>query len=149
MNAASLVRPGASVVITADPTHAAVQALVRWDPQGFAEREFDARAAAHLPPAARVVSLDGSPAAISEIGTEFALPTGAEILGPVPLPHSLENQGVRENADPAHERVRLILRVPIAQGAALAAELRRVQSVRSARKSPEHVTLRVDPLELL
>ena len=38
-NAVGLVRPGGRVVVVGDPAHPAVQALVRWDPAGFAARE--------------------------------------------------------------------------------------------------------------
>jgi primosomal protein N' (replication factor Y) len=51
-NAAALVRPateGGIVVITADDT-AAVGALLRWDPAGYAQRELGLRAELQLPP---------------------------------------------------------------------------------------------------
>ena len=38
-NAVGLVRPGGRAVVVGDPAHPAVQALVRWDPAGFAARE--------------------------------------------------------------------------------------------------------------
>jgi primosomal protein N' (replication factor Y) len=148
LNAAALVRSTGSVVITAEPGHAAVQALVRWDPQGFAAREFDERAAAHLPPAARVISLDAPAAALEDFMDRLVQPHGTERLGPVAMPGAATDHPQREG-DSAEERVRLILRVPLALGAELAAELRRVQAARSAHKAPDHVTVRVDPLELL
>ncbi len=43
MNAAALVRPageGGSVVVVADGAQPAVQALIRWDPATFADREL-------------------------------------------------------------------------------------------------------------
>jgi len=148
MNAAALVRTGGSVVITAEASHPAVQALVRWDPQGFAGRQFDERAAAHLPPAARVVSLDAPAAALEGFMSQMELPVGTERLGPVPMPGAADEHSQREG-ESDQERVRLILRVPLASGAELAAELRRVQAARSAHKAPDHVAVRVDPLELL
>ena len=39
----------------------ALQALVRWDPAGFARREIDERVSAHLPPASRVATVTGEP----------------------------------------------------------------------------------------
>ena len=47
-NAAALVRAGGRVVAVGAPEQAALQALVRWDPAGFADREGAQRAAAHL-----------------------------------------------------------------------------------------------------
>ena len=138
MNAASLVRSSADVVIMADPTHRSVQALVRWDPVGFAASEFDERKAAHLPPTARVAALDGPPSAIDELIGQWQLPALAEVLGPVPIPDSRDD-----------ERVRLIVRVPLAQGAELAQQLKQVQGVRSARKASENVVVRIDPMNLI
>jgi primosomal protein N' (replication factor Y) len=135
MNAASLVKPTGDVVIMADPAHASVQAVVRWDPLGFAHTEYQQRTVAHLPPTSRVAALDGPPRGIDQLMGELELPDVAEVLGPVPLDEP--------------ERVRLIIRVPLAQGAALAKELHRVQSVRSARKVADHVVVRIDPLNLI
>ena len=61
--AAALVRPGpdgGTVVVVADAATPAVQALVRWDPAGFADRELAERAALRLPPGPRMASLTGS-----------------------------------------------------------------------------------------
>ena len=49
LNAAALARPGGRVVAVGQPEHPALQALVRWDPAGFAEREAAQRAEAQLP----------------------------------------------------------------------------------------------------
>ena len=52
MNAAALVRPGPEggrVVMVADAAQPAVQALVRWDPATFADRELAERARAAVP----------------------------------------------------------------------------------------------------
>jgi primosomal protein N' (replication factor Y) len=51
-NAAALVRPGGAVVVGAEAGLATVQALVRWDPAGAAQREL---AAARLPEGAQVI----------------------------------------------------------------------------------------------
>ncbi|HVB27110.1 MAG TPA: primosome assembly protein PriA, partial [Mycobacteriales bacterium] len=63
LNAASLVRPGGRVLVTAEPGLPPVQALLRWDPAGFADRELAERTALGLPPAMRVATVDGPPAA--------------------------------------------------------------------------------------
>jgi primosomal protein N' (replication factor Y) len=41
------------------------------------------------------------------------------------------------------------VRVPRAEGLALARALTEVQGVRSARKTPEHVRVQLDPLDLV
>ena len=99
-NAAALVRPagaGGRVVVGADAGLAAVQALVRWDPAGFAERELAERAELGFPPARRFASLTGAPAAVADLLAAARLPASAEPLGPVPAGEGTE---------------RLLLRVP-------------------------------------
>lgn len=131
LNAAALVRAGGRVVAVGAPEHSALQALVRWDPAGFAEREAAQRAEAHLPPASRLATVTGDPGAVDDVVTLLDLPEGTEVLGPVPD----GNQS------------RVVLRVPRAKGAALARALGEVQRVRSARKL-DAVRIQVDPVDL-
>jgi primosomal protein N' (replication factor Y) len=134
--AAALVRSaaaGGTVVLVADPGLGPVQALVRWDPAGFAERELADRLALGFPPAARLAAVTGSPQAVRELLELADLPPGAEVLGPVP--------GRREG-------VRALVRVPRAHGAGLAAALRAAQGVRSARKAAETVRVQIDPPDI-
>ncbi|MFA1547537.1 primosomal protein N' [Actinomadura chokoriensis] len=140
MNAASLVRPQAPVIVAAEGSLPAVQALVRWDPVTYAERELAERREVGFPPAARMASLTGSPAAIRELLADSRLPEGAEVLGPVPVP--------KAGAD-VQEKERALIRVPRAEGHALARALKEAQGVRSARKATEIVRVQIDPLELI
>ncbi|MCD6640907.1 MAG: primosomal protein N' [Nocardioides sp.] len=128
MGAAGLVAPGGQVVAVGDPAHPALQALVRWDPGGYAEREMAERASAHLPPAARLATLTGSAGAIADALTLLVLPEGTDVLGPVP-------EG---------EQQRVILRCPRAAGTALSTALLELQRVRAARKL-DPVRVQVDP----
>lgn len=132
MNAAALVRPGGHVLAVGDPTAPALQALVRWDPGGFARREMAERQSAHLPPASRMATVSGGPGAVDDALTLLDLPDGAEVLGPVPL----EGRGEPE--------VRAVIRTPRARGAALSAALGEMQRLRSSRKL-DPVRVRVDP----
>ena len=66
-----------------DPAHPALQALVRWDPAGFADREASARSEAHLPPASRLATITGEPGAVDDALTLLDRPPGTEVLGPV------------------------------------------------------------------
>ena len=59
LNAAALVRPRGAVVVLAEASLPAVQALVRWDPVGFAERELAERAELGFPPAVRMAAVTG------------------------------------------------------------------------------------------
>ena len=131
LNAAALVRIGGHVVAVGDPGHPALQALVRWDPTGFARREADERSQAHLPPAARLATVTGDLGALDDALHLLDLPDGAEVLGPVPL-------------DDQH---RVLLRVPSSTGAALSQALGDLQRIRSARKL-DPVRVQVDPLSI-
>lgn len=131
LNAAGLVRPGGEVVAVGDPTLPVLQALVRWDPEGFAAREAQLRGEAHLPPAVRMATVAGTPGAVDDALTLLRLPTVAEVLGPVP-----------DLRDP--EQVRAVVRVPRASGAVLSQALGELQRLRSARKL-DPVRIQVDP----
>jgi primosomal protein N' (replication factor Y) len=132
LNAAGLVARGGSVVAVGDPAHPALQALVRWDPDGHARREAESRAEAHLPPASRLATISGEPGAVDDALTLLDLPPGAEVLGPVP-------------ADDGQSRV--VVRVPRVHGPAMSHALGEVQRVRSARKL-DPVRIQVDPVTL-
>ncbi|MFC0509408.1 primosomal protein N' [Micromonospora costi] len=134
--AAALARPAAAggrVVVVADGGLAPVQALLRWDAGWFAARELAERRELGFPPAVRMASVTGVPAAVADLLDETRLPDGAEVLGPVP-------------AD--GERERMLVRVPRARAAALADALHAAAGARSARKAADPVRLRVDPLDL-
>lgn len=126
--AAALVRPGGRVVAVGAPDHPALQALVRWDPAGFAEREAAQRSAAHLPPATRLATLTGPPGAVDDALTLLGDQTGLEVLGPVPT----------------DDGARVVVRVPRARGTELSRALGELQRLRSARKL-DPVRIQVDP----
>lgn len=155
MNAAALVRPSGPVVVAADGSLPPVQALIRWDPVTYAERELAERRDVGFPPAARMASLTGTPAAIRDLLADARLPEEAEILGPVPIaapavPSGAAIPGGTPGADTeATERERALVRVPRAQGAQLARALKEAQGVRSARKAADVVRVQIDPLELI
>jgi primosomal protein N' (replication factor Y) len=130
--AAALARPGGRVVVVADRGLVPVQALTRWDPAGAAARELADRTAVGFPPATRMASVSGPPAAVAEFLTEVHLPAGGEVLGPVAAKEGEE---------------RLLLRVARAHGLDLAAALKAAQAVRSARKG-EPVRVELDPQAL-
>ena len=134
---AALVRPaarGGQLVVVGDPAIPAIQALVRADPAGFAERELAQRRAARMPPSTRLATIEGPRPALLELadpaGTEW--PNPVDLLGPV---------------DIGPDRARLVVRVPWAAGPQLAHTLALLQSGRSAHKqTPLRVV--VDPAEL-
>ncbi|QGN50926.1 primosomal protein N' [Micromonospora sp. WMMD558] len=136
LGAAALARPAAAggrVVVVADGGLAPVQALLRWDAAWFAARELAERRDLGFPPAVRMASVTGPPAAVADLLAEARLPEDAEVLGPVP-------------AD--DDRERMLVRVPRARAAALAGALHAAAGVRAARKAADPVRLQVDPLAL-
>lgn len=133
---AEAVRRWCDVAATADrmlivgpPTAPAVQALVRNDPVGFAERELASRTSAGLPPAthAAVVSAPATATVAREILDECP---GAQLLGPVSTP-----TGARWVVLHAH-------------GVELAQAVRVVVAKRSALKTLAGISVRVDPLSM-
>lgn len=138
LNAAALVRGGGRVVVVAPGELRPVQALLRWQPRWHAERELDDRRQLHLPPAARMAAVTGTPGAVRELLELADLPASAERLGPVPA-------GARDGDEPLE---RMLVRVPRRDGALLATSLKQAAGVRSARKSPEPVRVEMDPAQL-
>ncbi|MGH8869992.1 MAG: primosome assembly protein PriA, partial [Actinomycetes bacterium] len=118
-----------------------VQALVRWDPATFADRELADREALGFPPAVRMASLTGPAAAVADLLAVADLPAAAEVLGPVEVPPP-----TGRTTDASVERA--LVRVPRNQGGALAEALHAAQADRSARKAAQHVRVQVDPLEI-
>ena len=152
--AVALVRPAAAggvVVLLADPVLAAVQAVVRSDPAGFARRELDERTTLRLPPAWRVAELVGRSVDVSDLLGHARLPDGASVLGPVPVElRAGGRRGAgREPAEVSIEpRVRALVSVPRSLGSELASALHAAAAVRSARKEGAPVTIRIDPVVL-
>jgi primosomal protein N' (replication factor Y) (superfamily II helicase) len=154
MNAAALVRPGAPVVVLAEATLPVVQALIRWDPVGFSEREVAERVELGFPPAVRMAAITGSPVAVADFVASAELPARAEVLGPVPAPGGYGGAGsppviggVPGGVVPPGESTALI-RVPRSGGLELARALHAAQAQRSARKDGAAVRVQLDPAEV-
>ncbi|HEX4398975.1 MAG TPA: primosomal protein N' [Trebonia sp.] len=137
--AAALVGSGGTVLVHADAALPAVQALIRWDPARFAERELADRAELGFPPAVRMAAVTGEPAAVATLLSGVA--EGFEVLGPVPA-----DRGAARDEAPA---VRALVRAPRDQGAALARALHAAQAARSARKEAGTVRVQLDPAEVI
>jgi primosomal protein N' (replication factor Y) len=137
MTAAGMVVPGSQggrVIVTADSSLPTVQALVRWDPVWHANLELSGRTELGFPPAVRMATIDGVPDAVNAVLEELRLPASGEILGPVPL---------------GEDKERALVRTSRAEGRALAEAVADAVRVRTARKDPDPVRVRMDPLELL
>jgi primosomal protein N' (replication factor Y) len=150
--AAALTRgasQGGVTVLCGVPTHTTlspVEALVRWDPVWFAARELAERRGLSLPPAVRMAQLVGTRVALEHAVEVADLPDSVERLGPLPLVPSAP-PNTANAADGAAQKVQLLLRTGLDDGPALTAALTRMKAVRSARKEPEPVGVRVDPMD--
>jgi primosomal protein N' (replication factor Y) len=152
LNAAALVRPGAPVVVLAEATLPAVQALIRWDPVTFSERELAERAELGFPPAVRMASVTGPPEAVSDFVGAADLPDRAEVLGPVPGGYGgagsprVSGGGLGGVVPP--EASRALIRIGRRDGLELARALHAAQATRSARKDGGAVRVQLDPAEV-
>lgn len=135
--------PPSPLVIVASPQLPTVQALVRWDAQGWAAQQLQQREQARLPPAARVALVEGPRAAVQAVLHAAQLPQAAMVDH---LPASEATAG----AQPATPQFRVLIRVPRGDGPALAAALaaaKRHWSLHAgAQASPPH--LRLDPYDI-
>jgi primosomal protein N' (replication factor Y) len=143
LTAAALVRPEGTVLLHADAGLPAAQALIRWDPVTFAERDLAERAELGFPPAVRMAAVTGEPGAVASILQ--GIDPSFEVLGPIPVEQP--QQALQPGA--GEEEVRALVRAPRADGAALAKALQAAQAGRSARKEGGGVRVQLDPAELI
>jgi primosomal protein N' (replication factor Y) len=144
--AAALVRPDGTVLVHADAALPATQALIRWDPVTFAERDLTERAELGFPPATRMAAVSGEPDAVASViaGLDGAF----EVLGPVPVEDAAPRTA-QQAAGPPGSQVRALVRASRAEGAALARALQAAQAGRSARKEGGGARVQLDPPELI
>jgi primosomal protein N' (replication factor Y) len=154
MAAAALAREGRAVVLSGAPEAVAlpaVEALVRWDPAWLAARELAERRELGLPPAVRMAQLTGGRRALEEALEQADLPPAAQVLGPVRL-SSTGGPPRRPPVDGEPERTaadhHALVRVPVSETESLTRALLALKAFRSARKEPEAVAVRVDPLDM-
>ncbi|HTJ68411.1 MAG TPA: primosomal protein N' [Actinospica sp.] len=139
LGAAALVRPttrGGTVLLCADGTLPAAQAVLRWDPAAFARRELADRTELGYPPSARIAELTGPYPALREILDLADLPDAAQLLGPVPVQRAGE------------QTERILVRCPRTDGTQLAKSLKAALGVRTAKHGTDPVWLRIDPVDL-
>ncbi|WP_295648154.1 primosomal protein N' [uncultured Dietzia sp.] len=147
IGAAGLVRPaeeGGRVFLSADSESPVSQALVRWAPQAWAERELADRAEVGFPPAVHMIAVDGPATALSEFLGGFRIIDRVEVLGPVDLPEGEELPGQEQIEDPE----RLLLRISPADLPVVVTEVRAFVVGRSGRRSSEPVRVRLDPVHI-
>lgn len=166
LTAAALVRGrdrGGVVVLAGAPTHdrlPPVEALVRWAPEWFADRELTERTALRLPPTVWTARLSGPQGALGDALAALpavGLPPSVEHIGPVLLDQSPHNSvamisGATLGSVPptpeAERPAHVLLRADPADAAAATAALSRWRRLRSVRKDGGGVSVRVGAHEL-
>jgi primosomal protein N' (replication factor Y) len=142
LTASALVRgrdAGGVVVVCADPELPVVQALVRVDPAGHADRELEERTELGFPPAVVMAGLTGTPSAVQALTELVKQPPGTEVLGPTPL---------TDRAGKGSEDVQILLRAPRQEARTLARAVHAASAVRSARRDQGAVRVQIDPPDL-
>lgn len=118
------VRPaeaGGTVLVVAGTQSREVQALVRLDPAGYAEQELAQRTEAGLPPAVKLIWIEGPLPSLHELTTtlrDLVVP-----IGPFPLEGSSTDG-------------RLSVRCEPSAAAPILAQIHRIRAARAARKDP-------------
>ncbi|MDQ6716649.1 MAG: primosome assembly protein PriA, partial [Actinomycetota bacterium] len=147
LGAAALTRGSAAggvVVLAGAPDHVAlpaVEALVRWDPGWLADRELADRDELSLPPVVTMAQVVGPRPAVTAALAHGEVDAGVERLGPLLF------RVARPGSAPGEPVVQVLLRAPAARGPALAASLAAMRAGRSARKEPDSVSVRIDPVD--
>ncbi len=141
--AAALVRPesaGGRVVLVGEASLPVVQALVRWDHAGHAERELAERTELSLPPTAVMAEVLGTADGVAAFTAALRLPSSAQLLGPVPLDElPAPNDG---------DQQRLLVRAPLEASAEVARALAGARGVLSAAKTARSPRVRMVPDEI-
>lgn len=129
---ASLVKPQGQVLVTGLGDPVPIQALVRWDPIGFTEREFSERIELKFPPTVRMARIEGEQSSVE---------AAAKFLGP----HA-EIVGVFHQPDGGKSR--LLVRVPLQESDRLTTQIQYLQAARSAKKTADVLQITLDPISL-
>lgn len=142
LRVASLVRDrsaGGVLLIGADARSRAVQAVLRADPVGWAERELAERVQARVPPAVAVATIDGEADSAAGVAREVGRTLGVDPIGP-------RETGSGPGGAPRRP-VGYLLIVEKRVAGQLAAELKSVLVRRSAAGGPIPM-VRIDPPDL-
>lgn len=126
------VRPGdagGTVLIVGSGEAREIQALLRLDPVGYARAELAQRVEAGLPPALKLIWIEGPSSSLQDLAGH--LPDAADVLGPFTL-------------DGTEDVARLNVRCDSDAAAAVLQEIHRRRAARAARKEPPWKVV-VDP----
>lgn len=152
---AAQVRSDGTTVLLADAGLPVVQAVIRFDPVGFAGQELAGRGEVGLPPAVTMASIDGAVGDITDFVSMIELPDGVDVLGPVELPVGArppagsrgKNDGAAGYQEPPDVQ-RILLRINRGRGRELAAALRTAQVLRATSRATGTIRVQIDPQQI-
>ncbi|WP_026303598.1 primosomal protein N' [Jongsikchunia kroppenstedtii] len=142
------VRGDGTTVLLADAGLPVVQAVIRFDPVGFAGHELASRAEVGLPPAVTMASVDGAVGDITDFVSMIERPEGMDVLGPVPLPVGARPPAGIDAAAPDADVQRILLRINRGRGRELAAALRTAQVLRATSRATGTIRVQIDPQQI-
>jgi primosomal protein N' (replication factor Y) len=135
----SLVKPEAGrVVVVADESKPIMQALIRHDAIGFAERELQLRKSAQMPPAFGVIEVRCDEGMWLDAAQTLNLPPDARVLGPV----------LTKENNPKIPDERVLITFPRSIAPQVTKEIRLVIAKRTASKAKGKFHAKVDPIAL-
>lgn len=135
---------GGTVLLVGNGDPLPTDALVRWDPSGFARRELEERTALRLPPSVRAISITGPGPSIDDLLSHAELPEAAELLGPVTVPVIDRQQGKSMIDDE-----RIVVRAPLSAGQQLCKAMSAAIRTASAHRNTTPAKVVVDPRNLI
>jgi primosomal protein N' (replication factor Y) len=135
----SLVKPETGrVVVVADESKPIMQALIRHDAIGFADRELQLRKSAQMPPAFGVIEVRCDEGMWLDAAQTINLPPDARVLGPV----------LTKENNPKIPDERVLITCPRSIAPQVTKEIRLVIAKRTASKSKGKFHAKVDPIAL-
>jgi primosomal protein N' (replication factor Y) len=135
----SLVKPETGrVVVVADESKPIMQALIRHDAIGFADRELQLRKSAQMSPAFGVIEVRCDEGMWLDAAQTINLPPDARVLGPV----------LTKENNPKIPDERVLITFPRTIAPQVTKEIRLVIAKRTASKSKGKFNAKVDPIAL-
>ena len=135
----SLVQPESGrVAIIGNDSHPVIQALIRHDSVGFAQRELATRKSASMLPSSSVAEVICGRGLWQKSSAGVSFGERVRVLGPVPAGSSADGE----------ELERVLVCSPRSQSPQTATELRAMLSLRSSQKLKGSFSVRIDPAHL-
>lgn len=148
MRAAAL--SAGEVILLGDPLPAPAQALVRWDPVGYARRELLEWDDLGFPPTRTVVSITGERPDVTAFPRYLPAESAYTLLGPVAVAGAVTGPAEDElKIAFQSSKARLLVTAPASSHVELTDAIRSAIRTRSARHDGQALKVRVNPIDEL